>query len=241
MKPILLLSMRQMGGRWRLMFIVLLAVLPVGLSALLSALSTDDPEFVKDFTNVVIDGLIIAAVLPIVVMVLATMAFGHELDDRTLGYLVTKPVPRSMIVLPKMMSSVVLGGFIVIASGVLATLFGPMGSGQAALAILVALFAGVVTYSAIFTWAGLISSRALGFALIYVFLWEGVVTSLLSGARYLSVRGYVLSILHGIDDDGFGVVGGRVIELPAAALGVVLVTLLFFWLSVRRLKRMDVP
>ena len=104
-----------------------------------------------------------------------------------------------------------------------------------------ALFTGVVTYTTIFTWAGLVSTRALGFALIYVFLWEGLISSFLSGVRYLSVRGYTLAILHGIDDKSFETLGLRVIEFPAALVGAAVVTVVFFWLTVRRLRRMDVP
>ncbi len=85
------------------------------------------------------------------------------------------------------------------------------------------------------------SSRALGFALIYVFLWEGLISSFLGGVRYLSVRGYTLAILHGMDDKSFESLGQRVIEFPAPTVGAAAVTMVFFWLSVRRLRRMDVP
>lgn len=241
MGSILLLSIRQMGGRWRLLFIVLLVALPIGLAALVSSIASDDADYQKEFTNVVIDGLIIAVVLPIVTMVPATAAFGHELDDRTLGYLVLKPLPRSMIVLPKMLSSIMVSGALLIASGTVVSFIGPQASVHTALAVGLALFAGVVTYSAIFTWAGLISTRALGFALIYVFLWEALVSSILEGVRYLSVRGYVLSIMHGIDEGSFETLSERVIEFPAAFVGATIVTGLFFWLTVRRLRRMDVP
>lgn len=241
MKPILLLSLRQLGSRWRLLIIVLLAVLPVALSALMFALAGDDSDFAEEFTNVIIDAMIIAAIMPIVMIVLATTAFRHELDDRTLSYLILKPIPRSLIVLPKLLASVIVGGLLVIISGIIATLIGTEGSAQAVLAVTIALSVGVVTYATIFIWAGLISSHALGFALIYVFLWEALVTSLLSGVRYLSVRGYVLSIINGIDGESFGTLDERVIEFPAALVGAAVVTLLFFWLTVRRLRRMDVP
>ena len=241
MKPILLLSLRQLGSRWRLLIIVLLAVLPVALSALMSALAGDDSDYAEEFTNVIIDAMIIAAIMPIVMMVLATTAFRHELDDRTLSYLTLKPIPRSLIVLPKLLASVIVGGLLVIVSGIMATLIGTEGSAQAVFTVAIALFVGVVTYAAIFIWAGLISSHALGFALIYVFLWEALVTSLLSGVRYLSVRGYVLSIINGIDGESFSTLDERVIEFPAALVGATAVTALFFWLTVRRLRRMDVP
>ena len=241
MGPMLLLSLRQLAGRWRLLFILLLAVLPVALAVLVSTLAGDESDFAQSFTNVLLDAMIVGAIMPIVTMALATAAFGDELEDRTLSYLVLKPVRRSLIVLPKLLASIVIAGPLLIISGVVATLWGLQGGGQAALAVGAALFAGVVAYAAIFTWAGLISSRALGFALIYVFLWEGLISSFLGGVRYLSVRGYTLAILHGIDAESFDVLSDRVIEFPAAVAGAVVVTIVFFWLSVRRLRGMDVP
>jgi ABC-2 type transport system permease protein len=236
----LLLSLRQLTSRWRLLLIVLLALLPVALAALISALAEGESDSAPDFINILIDGMMVGAILPIVTMALATAAFGNERDDRTLSYLVLKPVRRSLIVLPKLLASILVGGPLLITSGVVATLLG-IGGGQAALAVGVALFAGTVTYATIFTWAGLVSTRALGFALVYVFLWEGLISSFLDGVRYLSVRGYTLAILHGIDSQSFEALGQRVIEFPAALIGAAAATAVFFWLSVRRLRLMDVP
>ncbi len=240
MVPMFLLSLRQLTSRRRLLLIVLLASLPVALAALISALAKDESGFGQDFINLLIDGMLVGAILPIVIMALATAAFGNERDDRTLSYLVLKPVRRSLIVLPKLLASIVVGGPLLIASGVAATLLG-VGGGQAAVAVGVALFVGAVTYATIFTWAGLVSTRALGFALVYVLLWEGLISSFLDGARYLSVRSYTLAILHGIDSESFEALGQRVIAFPVGLVGAAVVTAVFFWLTVRRLRRMDVP
>jgi ABC-2 type transport system permease protein len=245
------LSVRQLASRSRLLLILLLALLPVALAALVSATLSEDESSNEEFINTLLDGLLIAGILPIVTMVLATSAFGNEVEDRTLSYLVLKPVPRSLIVLPKLLASILVGGPVLIASGVVATLLGASSIGavllvphsdfQAALAVGVALFAGAITYTAIFTWAGLVSTRAIAFALIYVFLWEGLISTFLGGVRYLSVRGYTLAILHGMDGKSFEALDGRVIEFPAALVGVAVTTAVFFWLTVRHLRRMDVP
>ena len=251
MGPMLGLSFHQLASRRRLLVVVLLASLPVALAAIISATLSEDESPNGEFIDVLIDGLLVGAIMPLVTMVLATAAFGNEVEDRTLSYLVLKPVPRSLIVLPKLLASIIVVGPLLIASGVAATLLGASGVGapllvldgdlQVAIALGVALFAGVVTYAAIFTWAGLFSTRALAFALIYVFLWEAIISTFLGGVRYLSVRGYTLSILHGMDKQSFEPLGERVIEFPAAIVGAVAVTVVFFWLTVNRLRRMDVP
>ena len=241
MGPIFWLSLRQLGGRWRLLIILLLAALPIALAVVVSYFKAEDEEYVEGFVNVLLDGLIVSGSLPIVVMVLATSAFANELEDRTLSYLVLKPVRRSVIILPKLLASIVIAGPLLIVSGVVATVVGYDGDPQTVAAVTAALLAGVITYAAIFTWAGLISNHALAFGLVYVFLWEGFIGTFLGGVRYLSVRGYTLAIMHGIDGSGFEVLKDRVIEFPAAVAGAASVTIVFFLLAVRRLRRMDVP
>lgn len=241
MGPIFWLSMRQLGGRWRLALILLLAALPVALAVVVSIVARDEKSYEENFINILLDGLLVGGIMPIVTMALATAAFGNELEDRTLGYLVLKPIARWRIALPKLLTSVVIGAPLLVVSGIVASLLALDVGARGAVAVGVGLFAGVSTYAAIFTWAGLMTTRALPFALVYVFLWEGVISSFIHGVDYLSVRGYTLAIMHGIDETGLEVLSVRVIEFPAAMVGAVVVTLAFYLLTVRRLRRMDVP
>ena len=240
MVPVFRLSVRQLTGRIRLAFILLLAALAVTLAAIFLAFS--DPEQAHGgVIDVFFDGLIIAAMMPIVMMALATASFGNELEDRTLSYLVLKPVARWAIVFSKVMASIAVGGPVVVITSVVVSLMLLDGDVQAAIAVGIALLAGVVAYAAIFTWAGLMSTSALAFAVIYVFVWEGLLSRFLSGITYLSVRGYTLAIMHGVDSESFEEFGEGVIEFPAAVVGAVSVTVVFFGLTVYRLRRMDVP
>jgi ABC-2 type transport system permease protein len=241
MGVMLRLSFRQMAGRRRFALLFVLAALPVGLAIILNVFVSDDSEFDREFINTLIDGMIIAAIMPLVVMALATSAFGNEIEDNTLNVLVLKPISRASIVIPKLIGSIAYTAPLVVGSGVAVT---PIalgdGGGRAAVATGVALLVGAVTYAAVFTWAGLISTKALGIAVVYVFLWEGLMTSFLGGVRYLSIRGYTLGILYGLDETTFASIEDRVIGFPAAIVGAGLVTVGFTVLTVLRLKRMDV-
>ena len=240
MGPVFLLSLRQLTGRWRLALIFLLAALPVGLAVILSLTAGGDDDS-GIFINLLLDGMLVAAILPIVTMALSTAAFGNEVEDRTLSYLVLKPIARWRIAMPKVLASIAISGPLLVASGVAAALLGFDGDVRAAVAVGVAIFAGVAAYAAVFTWLGLLTNRAIAFALIYVLLWEGVIGTFLQGVNYLSVRGYTLAIMYGIDETGFEELGSRVIEFPAGIVGAVVVTVVFLFLLVRRLHRMDVP
>jgi len=237
MQPLLQLSLRQLAGRWRLLLILILAALPVAIAVTMARVADAD----TGGPGGMLDGMVVAAILPIVTMTLATAAFGNELDDRTLSYLVLKPVARWRIVVPKLLAVIAIAAPLLVASGVLTAFLGPEGTARGAAAVGVALLLGVLAYSSIFTWLGLITSRGLAFALIYVFLWEGLLTTFLPGIRYLSVCGYTLALIHGIDDRVLGESGAAVIEFPAAIAGTAAVTVVFVWLAVRRLRRMDVP
>ena len=241
MRPVLGLSLRTMLSVRRLVLLLLLSAVPVAVASIIAATGEDVGHADNGFVDGLMDGTIIAAILPIVTMALATAAFGDEVEDRTLSYLVLKPVPRSHIVLPKLVASVVVAAPLIAVSGIAATIIGLDGDARSVVAVALALTAGVVAYASIFTWAGLMTTRALGFALVYVILWEGVVASFLGGVRYLSVRGYTIGILHGIDSDSFGPLADRAIEFPAAIEGAIVITLVFFLLTVRRLRNMDVP
>lgn len=242
MGPLLTLSLRQMVGKWRLIIILVLVALPVGLSVLLHALVGDDDEFAEAFPQLIFDGMLIGVIMPIVIMTLATAAFGNEIEDRTLNVLVLKPVPRYAIVMPKLLASMIVGGsLLVVAAVAIVVIALSEGGATAAIAASVSVATGVVTYAALFTWMGLISAKALGFALVYVFLWEQFLTRFISGIKYFSVREYSLSILNQLDGTTFGVFESRVIEIEAAVTGAAIVTVLFIALTIRRLQRMDVP
>ncbi len=240
MVHILLLSLRQTGKR-RLIVIALLSMLPVALAAVVASFSSSEESVGDEFVTILVNGMIISGIAPIVTMALATAAFGDEVDDRTLNYLTLKPVPRYQIVVPKFLASVIVASPILIISSMLAVTIGLGGGVQPLLAVAIALFAGVVAYASVFTWAGLISSRALAFGLVYVFLWEGLVSTFLEGIRYVSIRNYILAIMHELDKETFQALGGSVIEFPAAIVGAAAVSLVFLLLAIFRLRTMDVP
>ena len=240
MAEIFRLTLRQLLGRWRVLLIVFLASLPTLIVLLVKWQDPENAVYNQEFVQGMIDAMIVGGIMPIVTMTVASAAFGNELEDRTLYYLVLKPVSRVHIALAKLAATFALAAPVVVASGVVATALVGADAGVV-LTVGIALLAGVAAYASIFTWAGLITPRALSYGLVYVLVWEGILSSFLTGVRYLSVRGYTLSLLHGIDAKNFEILEERVIAFPAAIVGAVGVALVFFFLSQHRLRTMDVP
>ena len=70
-------------------------------------------------------------------------------------------------------------------------------------------------------------------------MWEGLFSRFIYGVRFLSLRSYSLSITHGMDERRFSDVDHTAVGF-SLAVAVAVVAVLFF-LSVRRLRTMDVP
>jgi ABC-2 type transport system permease protein len=238
LRAVFVLTVRQLAGSRRIWLVLALVSLPL-LAGLLfqvaDATATSD-EFADDVTRVMLS----SAILPLVMLLLATAAFGNEVGDRTLVYLVTKPIARWRIVAPKLLASVAVGGIPVALGGALAVAVIERGDGGGALATGAGLLAGAAAYAAIFTWAGLATRHALLIGLVYVFIWEAALAAYLDGIRFLSVRRYTLALIHALDD---GRLAGVDISLSplAAAIGTAVVLACFTALTVRKLMQMDVP
>ena len=238
MGAVFVLTVRQLAGSRRIWLVLALVSLPL-LAGLLfqaaDATATPD-EFADDVTR----AMLASAILPLVMLLLATAAFGNEVGDRTLVYLVTKPIARWRIVVPKLLASIVVGGIPVALGGALAVAVIERGDAGGAFATGAGLLAGALAYAAIFTWAGLATRHALLIGLVYVFIWEAALAAYLDGIRFLSVRRYTLTLVHVLDEGRLASVD---ISLGAltAAVGTAVVLVCFTALAVRKLVQMDVP
>ncbi len=242
MGPMFRLSLRQLLGKGRVAIIVLLAAVPVVLVAVIRAFNVDlGVDDLNELAVGIVGVLMVTAVLPIVTMTLATASFGNEVEDRTLACLALNPVSRWSIVLSKMLAPVAIAGPVLAVSGMLVAGVWLEGDVRTVAAVGVGILAGVAAYSAIFTWLGLMVGHPLGFALVYVFIWEGLLSTLLSGTRYLSVRAYTMTLMEGIDTSRLKMFEDQTIEMQVSIGGIIVVTALFFWLTVRRLRSMDIP
>ena len=87
---ILTLTVRQLTGSRRVWLVLVLVSLPL-LAAVLFHVgdtTTTSAEFADDITAT----LVASGILPLVMLLFGTSAFGNELSDRTLGYLALKPL-----------------------------------------------------------------------------------------------------------------------------------------------------
>lgn len=244
MTSIYLLSVRQLAGKRRLLILLLLCALPFVVAV--AAGSAAEPPLPSHLDDVLLDGLLASAILPIVVLTVATAAFGDEVSDKTLANLTLTPLAHWRIAMPKALAAITVGLPLVIAgafgSVYLAYRLIPLdGAGTAATATAIAMIVGVVLYSMLFLWVGLVTSHPLAFGLLYVFVWEGLFGTFVNGIKYLSIRQYTLGVAKAVDGRRFSGPDQHVLGSTAAIVASAIVIAGFAALIVRRLQHMDVP
>ncbi|HEX5465606.1 MAG TPA: ABC transporter permease, partial [Candidatus Limnocylindrales bacterium] len=190
-------ALRGLLGQRRAWLVLLLAAVPVvvGLLATLSGTSPGPRGF---FGN-----LVIRTVLPLVCLLLGTAALGSDIDDGTIVYLLVKPIARWRLAIVKLAVAAglaaALGALTTVVSGLIigaptsqtwAFAAGAVGAGLA--------------YTAIFLALSLVTRHALIIGLLYVLVWEGVLSGLLEGIRILSIREFSLAIADGLSGGGAG-------------------------------------
>ena len=225
------ITLRALLNRRRTLLLGLLGVLMVA-SVLLYRVSDPSAAESLEVTRGLLADFGLGVLLPVVAVIVGTAAIGSELDDGTIVYLLSKPVPRWLIVLAKLVVAAIVVTLLVVPAMVIAAVIG-QGDTDLALPYAAASAAGAVEYTALFVALSLITSRALIVGLAYVVVWEGVVAGLFAGTRVLSVRQHLLAIAEAV---GGETAADADLALAVAAIAAAGVTLLAIGLAIRRLQ-----
>lgn len=234
------LTTRQLLSRGRLILLGIVAALPPFLGLLFAASNQSGGDPV-DFIAGAADVVVFPLVLPILALVFGSAALGNEIEDGTIAYLVMKPVARWKLVAGKLLPTAVIVAAIMAVSVMLMTVL----AGQEAatlrtgLALSLAAGAGALAYSAFFIFLGLAANRTLIFGLVYIFLWELVLTGLFQGLRLLSIREYTRAIAGALTDVPDIDLLNPDMSALAGIIGVVLVTGVAFAFTTWRLATIN--
>jgi ABC-2 type transport system permease protein len=237
MGTVYLLTLRQLSGRWRVTIMTVLAAMPVLIAVMM--LRSDNAPSVQEFEVAVLSAMLAGSIAPLVVLAIAAAAFANEVEDRTLANLTLSPIPRWQIAVPKLLAAITIAGPFIAISALATSHVAFLGDMRATIAVTVSALVGVALYASAFVWLGLVTTQAIGIGLLYIVLWEGFFSGFVSGVRLLSIRHYAIALMHGLDPRRFASTGH--LSLGVAIALVVLVFFGFLLLSIRRLRRMDVP
>jgi len=220
------LTARSLFGRRRVWLLVPLPALVI-LLAMLAAWVGVSPEY---WAGPVIAGLGLGVVLPVIPLIVGTSVLGSEIDDGTIVHILTKPLPRWQIVMPKLAVaigvSVVTVAVPLYAAGVLAD------SVRLGVALVVAGVICAVAYSALFVALSLVTRRPVLLGLLYVLVWEGLLANFMMGARMLSLKQYAITIADRLAPTPLL---GTNVEVPLALVMCALIAVGSTVLAIRRL------
>ncbi len=239
---ILSVTFRQLLGRRRTALLLLLCGVPVLLALLFRAVGQSEAAPVVDSLYTT---LLVTVILPIVAVLVGTIAVGGEIEDGTIVYLLAKPIPRWQIAMAKLLGASIFCAGLTAASTLLTgaiALAGLPAGPDAVIGFTVAAVIGSFAYCSLFIVVSLFTRRTLVFGFAYIFIWEAGITSLMQGLINLSVRRYMLGIAEGFYDPSGGLMPGQSELAPEtayllAAILVVACTVISIW----RLSRFQLP
>ena len=185
-----------------------------------------------------------SVLIPLTALIIGTSVLGAEIDDGSIVHLLATPVRRSSVVVTKFLIATGLTVLFAAIPELIAALIagggsipdtasnGPVGfttvsTGKFALGLFVGALACAVIYNAVFVMVSVATTRAIAVGLLYVLVWETLMSNFVSGVRLLSVSHYGLGIANGILNDpvleaGLGVLTSVVMGAVVTAVALVL-------------------
>jgi len=223
---------RQLVTRGRVLALLAVGLVVAGIAlAVGSSAGADERSAVE-----VIADLGFTAVVPIVALVFAAASLGDAREDGTLVYLWLRPIDRWPVVVGAWLAAVTVSLPLTIGPLALAAVLAD-GGGSLIGATVLAAFVGVIAYSAVFVWLGLIVKNAIVWGLAYILVWEGIIAAFGDFAARIALRGYTRSILTsqtGIDLDLGDLSTGAAVAVP------LIVTVVALGVAARKLHTLDV-
>ncbi len=238
------LTIRQFLRAKSVLVVAAICAIPILFAVIARMAQPDmrDWEMRDLLANSIFIGLFSSTLLPLASLVLSTAALGDEIEDKTLQYLMLKPVSRTRIVLEKFLGTLLIT--VPISWGALLAVWLVLSWGKLDVTrdmvwpMLVASLAGIAGFGALFMLISLFVQRALILGVFYVFVWEATLSQFLPGIRTISVRHYMQSIFVRLLDDPAVELDG-LSRLSSASITVVAIVVVSLVLAAWRLRRMN--
>jgi ABC-2 type transport system permease protein len=188
------ITVRALLGRRRVLMLLPMPLVLIGLTLI----GTYSGVLDADWGPTVFGNLGLSVILPLTALIVGSSVLGLEIDDGTITHLLTKPLPRSEIVLSKLAVAWVVT---TVATGVpLAVAAVIAGSGTLAVGLVLGAGLGALAYCALFLALSVLTKRPVAVGLVYIMLWENVLVSFVDGAKVFSVREHATTLADTVGD-----------------------------------------
>jgi ABC-2 type transport system permease protein len=188
-------------------------------------------------------------IVPVLGVFYGTALMADEVEDKTLTYLFTRPIPRGAVLLGKYLAYLACTSLVVLPS-VMLTYFLVVPFGQVAgtftslVLDLAILGLGLAVYGAVFAYVGARFKRPLVSGLIFAFGWEQLALALPGYLRQFTVAHYLQALVpHALpSDSALSMIQGLFRQNPGATVAVSWLAAFlvgFLWLAMRTVSRRE--
>jgi ABC-2 type transport system permease protein len=189
----------------------------IGLTLIASSTAAE-PE---RWGPIILGDLGLGVILPLTALIIGSSVLGLEIEDGTITHVLAKPVPRSEIIVAKL---IVAWAATTVATAVPLAVAGAIAdSGRLAMGLGLGGAVGALAYTALFLALSLMSRRPVAVGLVYIMLWENLLTRFAGGARVLSVQQYSTTLADGLSNTNL--LTGQLSPIAAAVLAIVFICL----------------
>ena len=240
------ITFRATMGRRRALLFLIPAVILIVITV---ALKISRPP-ARPWPSHVLGTFGFSVLLPLTALIIGSSVLGAEIDDGSIIHLLATPVRRSSVIItkfivataltiafaaiPELIAALISGGGYAAPTatggpGSPLTAGALIGNSGFAIGLFVGAVVGAVIYNAIFIMVSAATTRAIAVGLLYVLVWETLLSNFVSGVRLLSVSHYSLGIANAIAHDNSLMAGiapataiimGAIVTVGALALAI---------------------
>ncbi len=221
------------------MIVALIGLIPVLLALLLALLNPliGSSEPVDTIYPSFVFMVYMHFLVPITALFLGIGVIADEVEDRTLPFLLVRPVPRFMIVLVKYLSVIMVGAVIILTSLLVSylifTFSYPVDSFindvQFFIQGYLVLVLGLMVYSILFTVLGGVLKHSFIFGIIFVFGWEKLIPYVPGNARHFTIMSYLQRLFPNLSSSDIIKLPGYFYSVADFDSVIILISILVFW------------
>jgi ABC-2 type transport system permease protein len=252
------LSLGQMLWSRRSIFLALVVGGPVVLAAVVRIIATLVPSSSFRVNGAMVGGpsifgmmiwlLYVRFIVPVLGVFYGTALIADEVDDKTITYLFTRPIPRGSVLIGKYLAYLACTVLLILPTVMIVFfLIVPLGGGSVGQAFpslltdlgMIAL--GLAAYGAVFALVGARLKRPLVIGLVFAFGWEPTILLVPGYLKQLTVAYYVQALVpHAMPEDStLGAILQVFSDVPPVMVSLAtlaIITVVALWLAARTVE-----
>ena len=213
------------------------SLVPVLILLIAKIVELNNPEADVLAAKIFSGGILIAYIqllIPILALLFGSFIVNEEVDNKTLVFLTTSPIPKSAVILGKYTAYILLSAFIINLGLLLCFLIVNVGPSDQTVQFREFLsYLGVgslslVTYTAFFTLLGTLFKKSMVLGIMFIFGWENVVQYIPGTTQKFTIIHWIKSLLPAAASDSGSFLRFLVFRLEPSSTVESLVVLILF-------------